>query len=152
MAYVEQQICITCKQVTTHMNGNCEICAAKQTKFNPDDANKSKTGSLRFNTGKPEVSQLDPKFVIDLADLMTESAKKYGKYNWMLGQNYSTPYDSLQRHMMSFMDGEDLDVESKKSHLLHAAANIMIMYNTYLKQDEDFDDRPRKVLDKLKKG
>lgn len=102
---------------------------------------KSKTGSLRYNKGKPEVSQLDPRFIQELADLMTASAEKYGKYNWALGQEYHTPFDSCMRHMLKFIKGEDLDDESGKSHLLHAAANIMILWNSWKKNDKELDTR-----------
>lgn len=101
----------------------------------------SKTGSLRFNEGKPEVSQLDPNFILGLADLMTASAKKYGKYNWALGQEYMTPFDSCMRHLMKFAAGEDLDSESGKSHILHAAANLMIIYTSQRKGDSELDNR-----------
>lgn len=109
-------------------------------------SNTSETGSLRYNEGKPEMSQLSEDFLLDLADLLTRSAKKYGKYNWRLGQNFSTTYDSCQRHLMKFMKGEDLDDESELNHLLHAAANLMIMYESYLYNPE-LDDRFKRKKD-----
>lgn len=102
---------------------------------------KSPTGSLRFNEGKAEVSQLDPRFVLELANLMTKSAKKYGKYNWAKGQEYHTPFDSCQRHLLKWIAGEDLDEESGMSHLMHAAANIMIMWTSQQKNDKALDTR-----------
>ena len=105
------------------------------------EVSKSPTGSLRFNTGKPEISQLDPRFLIALADLITKSAKKYGKYNWAEGQEFHTPFDSCMRHMLSFMSGEDFDKESNISHLLHAAANIMILWTSQQKNIKELDTR-----------
>ena len=105
-----------------------------------DEAHVNKNGSKRYNNGKPEVSQLSPQFVMDLADLMTQSAKKYGKFNWAKGQDFCTPLDSCYRHLLKFQAGQDLDDESGKSHLLHAAANIMIMYHSQLFH-KDLDDR-----------
>ena len=105
------------------------------------EPNKSSTGSLRLNRGKPEVSQLDPRFIIELAGLMTKSAKKYGKFNWALGQEFHTPYDSAQRHLMKFMSGEDVDDESGLNHLIHAAANIMIMWTSQRLNNKDLDTR-----------
>ena len=104
-------------------------------------ANKSSTGSLRFNNGKPEVSQVDPRFIKALADLMTKSAKKYGKFNWALGQEFHTPFDSLQRHLLDFMSGEDNDKESGLSHLIHAAANCMIIWTSLQLGDKSLDTR-----------
>lgn len=105
------------------------------------EANVSVTGSLRYNEGKPEVSQLDPRFVIELADLMTLSAKKYGKYNWANGQEYHTPYDSCMRHLLKFIAGEDFDDDSGKSHLIHAAANLMILWTSHQKGIKELDTR-----------
>lgn len=105
------------------------------------EANKSPTGSFRLNQGKPELSQLDPRFLIALSDLMTKSAKKYGRYNWALGQEYHTPFDSCMRHMLKFMNGENDDDESGMSHLLHAAANIMILWTSVQKNLDHLDTR-----------
>lgn len=101
----------------------------------------SPTGSLRKNNGKPEVSQLDPRFILALADLMTKSAEKYGKYNWALGQEFHTPYDSLMRHILAFWSGENEDKESLRNHLLHAAANCMIMWTSYELNNQSLDTR-----------
>ena len=87
------------------------------------------------------MSQLDPRFIMELADLMTKSAKKYGKYNWALGQEFHTPFDSAQRHLMKFMSGENVDEESGLSHLLHAASNIMIMWTSQKLDNKDLDTR-----------
>lgn len=91
---------------------------------------KSKTGSLRANNGKPEFSQLSPQFVLRLAELMTKSAEKYEKFNWALGQEYCTPSDSLFRHFAAFLSGEDIDPESGFEHVIHIAANAMILYQS----------------------
>lgn len=102
---------------------------------------KSITGSKRINVGKPEYTQLDPNFITGLAKLMTVSAEKYGKYNWALGQNYTTASDSLMRHLNSFLLGEDYDKESGMSHLLHIAANTMILFTSWSMNNEALDDR-----------
>jgi len=105
------------------------------------EASVSPTGSLRFNNGKPEVTQLSPEFILALSELMTKSAAKYGKLNWAYGQQFSTPMDSCMRHLLKFQQGEDLDEESNMDHLIHAAANIMILYHSY-KNHKELDDRP----------
>lgn len=102
---------------------------------------KSPTGSLRKSKGKPEMSQLDPRFLMALSDLMTKSSEKYGKYNWALGQEYHTPFDSAQRHLLKFMSGEDVDDESGLCHLIHAAANIMILWTSHQMKEEKLDTR-----------
>ena len=113
----------------------------------------SPNGSLRYNKGKPEMSHLNPQFLLDMANLMTASANKYGKFNYAKGQYYSTAYDSLQRHALQFMSGEDNDKESGYSHLTHIALNAMIMWCTQQYYPE-LDDRMGEVLgiDITKKG
>jgi hypothetical protein len=106
-----------------------------------DKDHVSPTGSLRRNNGKPEISQLDPDFILDLADLMTVSAKKYGKFNWALGQFFCTVLDSMGRHFFKLLRGEDIDEESGKHHVLHIAANCMIIYRSFKKDKQLLDDR-----------
>lgn len=101
----------------------------------------SKYGSLRYNTGKPELTQLHPQFLLDFAAMMTECSKKYKVGNYAKGQEYRTPADSLQRHMLAFLKGEDIDPESGFHHALHMAANAMIIYCSCLLQDPELDNR-----------
>jgi hypothetical protein len=101
----------------------------------------SPTGSLRKNAGKPEISQLDPEFIMELSDLMTISAKKYGKFNWALGQFFCTVLDSMGRHFFKLLKGEDIDEESGRHHVLHIAANCMILYRSFKGNKELLDDR-----------
>ena len=103
---------------------------------------KSSKGSIRYNKGKPEMSQLSPEFLLDLADVMTQGEGKYPKYNWTKGSNYSTAFDSCMRHLLKFQNGENMDDETGKSHILHAACNLMFLYHSF-KHHKDLDDRPK---------
>ena len=105
---------------------------AKATPNPQPEATKSPTGSLRLNNGKPEMSQLDPEFLMEMAAHMTKSAAKYGKFNWALGQEFHTPLDSHDRHLNDgFKRGEDFDKESGSSHIVSAACNLMILYRSW---------------------
>ena len=143
MSYKERKFCKVCLKDTLHEDGQCVPCL--QTKHTElpisiDTHYTSPTGSIRKNSGKPEMSQLDPRFIIDLADLITKSAAKYGKFNYTKGQNYSVAFDSCMRHLLKFQQGQDFDDESSSSHILHAAANLMILYCSFLRHKE-LDDR-----------
>jgi hypothetical protein len=105
-----------------------------------EKAKASSTGSLRYNKGKPEVSQLDPRFILALAKHFTDSAEKYGKHNYALGQEYCTPIDSAARHLFRFIGGEDFD-EDNKCNLLGLAANAMILWTSKQKNNPKLDDR-----------
>jgi hypothetical protein len=134
MAYKEKKFCVICLKDTLHDDGVCT------TRHNIE-SNTSSTGSLRFNKGKPQMSQLNPKFIMELAQLMGKGEAKYGKYNWAKGQQYTTVYDSLNRHLSAFMLGEDIDPESGMSHLMHCASNIMILWHSWQLENEELDDR-----------
>lgn len=47
-------------------------------------------------------------------------AAKYAPYNWRKGYDWSLSYGALQRHLLAFWNGEDLDPESGLPHLAHA--------------------------------
>jgi hypothetical protein len=74
-------------------------------------------------------------------------AKKYSRDNWKKGFTYSSVCDSLLRHLIAFMSGEDFDQESGLSHIGHIQANAMFL--GYMRRnprlDEKFDDRKIKT-------
>lgn len=117
------------------------------TKIDKENVSVSEGGSLRYNKGKPEFSHLSPKFILAMADLMTKSAEKYSRQNWLMKQDIRTASDSLFRHFTSFMSGEDNDNDSGKSHLLHLAVNAMIMWENYEQFGEEVDNRFYKTLE-----
>lgn len=127
-----------------HLNPNkCNCISSDATCSNclrKESAANSKTGSLRFNTGKPGSSELDPAFIMGIADVMTKAREKYDRANWAKGNDWSVPYDSMMRHLMAFQAGDDFDKETGKHHLLHAATNIMFLYY-YYNNFPELDDR-----------
>jgi hypothetical protein len=99
------------------------------------------SGSLRFNTGKPQCRELDPSFIIGMGAVLTKSREKYDEFNWQRPTKLSTPYDSAMRHIMAFQQGEELDKETLQHHLLHAAVNLMFMHYHITNNPEQCDDR-----------
>lgn len=112
--------------------------------WNPKDAQKSSTGSLRFNKGKAQIHQVPSSAITGMAEVLGYGETKYGKYNWAKGNDFSVPFDSAMRHMLKFWDGEDLDDESGFHHLKHALTNLAILLEYYEKHP-NMDDRPSKV-------
>jgi len=99
---------------------------------------KTSLGSLKkFDSGKPMVSLVEPKFILGIADILTFGAEKYGKNNWKLAKedDMARYKDALMRHLMSYLDGELLDPESGKPHLHHIGCNLMFL--------EYFDRQPK---------
>jgi len=67
-------------------------------------------------------------------------AKKYDSHNWKKGLKYSEICESLMRHLISFIDGENKDKESKLAHVGHILCNAMFLSYMFLFR-KDMDDR-----------
>jgi hypothetical protein len=75
--------------------------------------------------------------------VMAIGAAKYGPYNWSDGGVVaSVYYDAAMRHLMQWFTGEDLDRESKESHLAHVRACMAIIIDAE-GQGVLEDDRPK---------
>ena len=99
----------------------------------------------RFNGGKPKVSLIPPEFLLALVEAFAEGEVKYGRNNWRSGGGltWSEVYDSAQRHMLSWLSGEDIDPTSNTSHLPKAAWNLLVL-EYYRRHHDTFghmDDR-----------
>ena len=95
------------------------------------------------DSNKPAISLIPKDFLEETAAVFTFGAAKYGKHNFKQGIEISRTIDAAFRHLLAFNEGQDLDSESKLSHLGHAAASIaMTIYN--LKNNPQLDDRYRK--------
>jgi hypothetical protein len=89
--------------------------------------NLNMTGK-KFDAGKPRMGLVAPEFTSGIAEVLTFGADKYGAYNWAEGIDFDRVYDAAQRHLSSWWMGEDLDTETGKNHLLHAACELMFLY------------------------
>lgn len=114
------------------------------------DSSQSVDASARYNSGKTQVREVDPAFIIGLGEVLTASREKYDEGNWMKETKFSTPYESCMRHMMKFWSGEETDEETGKHHLLHAATNLMFLYY-HTRSEEGIDDRLFKKATETKK-
>lgn len=97
--------------------------------------------SLRLNDGKVQTREIDPAFILGIGEVLTKSREKYDHFNWTKKTKFSTPYESMMRHILSFQSGEDFDKETNSHHLLHAATNIMFLYYHATNNLEESDDR-----------
>jgi hypothetical protein len=60
-------------------------------------------------------------------------AKKYGRYNYLNGMEWTRLIAALDRHVSAFNDGENCDQESGLNHLYHAGACVMMLIEFYEK-------------------
>ena len=87
-------------------------------------------GADKFDTGKPDLSLIDPSLVNAAARALGFGAKKYGRNNYKKGMDINRLYASLLRHTFARISGELVDKESGLDHLDHMAANIQLL--TYM--------------------
>lgn len=89
--------------------------------------------AIKHDGDKPKMSLLSSVALEGLAKVMTYGASKYDSHNWRKGFNWTRLIDSLQRHMLAFNDGVDIDKESGLPHIDHVAANVMMLQEHYHK-------------------
>lgn len=89
---------------------------------------------------------IPPSALIEEAMCMSDGAKKYGPYNWREEDKPVTVtvyVAAAMRHLLAFMDGEDLDPDSGHSHLGHLRAGIGVVMDA-MACGNAIDDRPPK--------
>lgn len=113
---------------------NKVVCVDRDPSIDPKQAAGDKKDQLQL---------LPPQFLRDTAFVLNLGAKKYGKYNWRYSDSIKamTYVGAIMRHLMQFVDGEDVDEESGKSHLAHIAATCAVLLDAKYK-DKLEDDRP----------
>jgi hypothetical protein len=100
----------------------------------------SPTGGLRFNKNKLPLSWVPTSLVRAVAGVLKKGAEKYAKDNWRKGMSWTEVSESLERHLLAWRDGEDLDPETELPHLDHMACNIAFLIE-FQKRNLGQDDR-----------
>lgn len=99
--------------------------------------NKAET----FDDGKPPLANLPPEGLRAVARVQAYGHRKYKDFNnYRKGMEASRQVSCIIRHLMAYMDGEDLDPESKEHHVAHAACRCMFLLQN-LKDEVLIDDR-----------
>jgi Domain of unknown function (DUF5664) len=97
----------------------------------------------RHNTGKPRPSLIPVEFVEELLTVLEKGAQKYEKNNWKKGQKTTTVLDSLERHLIEFKKGIDVDPDDGLSTLTKIAVNALFLRFYQLKGMSHLDDREK---------
>jgi hypothetical protein len=98
-----------------------------------------------FDEGKPNIQRIPYEALAEIATVFDYGAKKYGSYSqFKLGMAWMRLAGSSLRHIYRWIAGEDIDPESKCSHLAHAACCI-IMLIYYEKHHPQLDDRKEDI-------
>ncbi len=83
----------------------------------------------------------------EIAKVLMHGVDKYELNDWRKGLEWTRYYGSIQRHMMAWMDGEELDPDSGLPHLAHVATCAMFLLE-YQRTNAGEDDRwkPHELL------
>lgn len=114
-------------------------------KSNNDLENNTESSSkaLRYNEGKPQWTLVDFDSLEPLVRVLEFGATKYSRDNWKKGLSRDSILDSLTRHLVKLIGGEEIDEESKCHHMGHIMANAMF-YIYFYGQKEKSKELPEK--------
>lgn len=97
--------------------------------------------ALTYDDGKPHLAGLPWKALREVALVQGYGNSKYGSFfNYKKGMEISRNASCAIRHIADYLDGHDLDAESGRSHLAHAAARLLFMLEN-LAEGTAIDDR-----------
>jgi hypothetical protein len=92
---------------------------------------------------KPRLSLIPKEALWALGSALTTGEARYGAQNWRGGIPLSVLCDAAMRHITQFIDGEDMDEQSKTHHLGCAMANLSFAISLHAKMPS-CDDRYKK--------
>lgn len=100
--------------------------------------------ALTYDDGKAPLACVPWKGLREVAQVQAYGKKKYGDfYNYKKGMEASRNASCAIRHIAAWMDGENLDPESQRSHLAHAAVRLLFMLEN-MAEGTLIDDRFKK--------
>lgn len=83
--------------------------------------------AIKHDGSKPKLDLLPFRAINEVGEVLTFGAQKYDAHNWRQGFAYGRLVAAALRHIFSWTNGEDLDPETNKSHLAHAACCILFL-------------------------
>ena len=101
--------------------------------------------AIKFDANKLDWSLIPWDSVEEILKVLEFGKVKYSSWNWATGEGfkYTRVFNSLLRHLFSWIRGEDNDPESGLSHLAHAGCNVFFLLY-YVKNKHKYttnDDR-----------
>lgn len=118
-------------------------CAPREDFANAVDKLIALSGGTKHDDGKPPLDLL-----ADMQDALNEVAyvlqfgvKKYARGNWAKGISFTRVGAATLRHTLSWLRGEDLDPETGRHHMAHAACEALFAVAFALRKRRELDDR-----------
>lgn len=92
---------------------------------------------------KPPLSIIPFRPLCEVAKALQHGADKYGRWNWRDAPVSATSHaEPIMRHVMAYLDGEDIDPDSGLSHLAHVISAAFVLLDA-VTEGCCIDDRPR---------
>ncbi len=79
---------------------------------------------VKHDAGKLRLDLIPPEMHRALGEVLTMGARKYGDRNWEQGIAPERLYAAVQRHLLAWREGEELDSESGLPHVYHAFCGL----------------------------
>ena len=99
-----------------------------------------------YDPTKLPLHLIPPALLTATAEVLGYGAQKYAPGNWMRGMSWTVVYASLQRHLLAWFSGEDIDSESGLSHMAHASCCVaFLLHFIAMEQHHTYDDRAFKA-------
>jgi hypothetical protein len=76
---------------------------------------------------------MPPEALWCVAEVFGRGAKKYADRNWEKGYKWGLSFGALQRHLMLWQLGEDIDEETGSYHLAQVAWHALVLLTFYLR-------------------
>lgn len=95
---------------------------------------------IKHDNGKPDLSLLPPYAKERIALAFMDGERKYGRYNYLKGMEWSRLLAAIDRHLTAFTRGENCAADSGLNHLWHAGAGIMMLIE-YFERNIGNDNR-----------
>jgi len=97
-------------------------------------------GGVKYDQGKLRFDLVPARPLMDVVEILTLGANKYRDRNWEAGMPWGRAFAAAMRHLWAWWGGEDLDPETGKSHLAHAACSLLFLLEWRYTHPE-LDDR-----------
>jgi hypothetical protein len=84
---------------------------------------------IKNDSRKNRLELIEPEFIKGLGRIVSFGAEKYSARNWQKAdpEDVERIKGAMLRHIMDYLSGDKIDMETGESHLYHAACNIMFL-------------------------
>lgn len=105
--------------------------------------------ALKFDTGKPRLDLIPHRPLQEVAKVLMFGLKKYSAHNWREGTDWSRFVRAAQDHIGYWNEGQDIDPETKLSHLAHAVCCLLFLmwYQIFnVGNDDRYKEHPASIV------